>query len=167
MRAYPIDPDYAVTENGDVFRVRGGRSSPGRPFKLSKYLQKRGYLAVYCAGKQRTIHRIVAQTYLLNPENLPYVAHKNGNRIDNRLDNLYWATPQQNSDDCTAHGTRLVGAQTPQAILSEVDVTAIKALLATKRPRARPYHRDLAAKYGVTRECISRIAQGRNWRHAT
>ncbi len=43
-------------------------------------------------GKTLTVHRLIAKTYLPNPDNLPEVNHKDGNKRNNRLDNLEWKT---------------------------------------------------------------------------
>ncbi len=43
------------------------------------------------------VHRLVAMVYLDNPSNLPSVNHKNGNKSDNRVENLEWVSAKQNS----------------------------------------------------------------------
>ena len=71
--------------------------------KLLKFNEKKnGYLTVdLCIGnnhKTMSIHRLVALTFIPNPENKPYVNHKNANKKDNRIDNLEWVTAIENSN---------------------------------------------------------------------
>lgn len=71
----------------------------GRILKLS---QKRdGYIHVMLSTPAKTVttsvHRLVAFAHLPNPDNLPQVNHKNGNKTDNRIENLEWVTRSDNS----------------------------------------------------------------------
>ena len=72
---------------------------PGRILKSE--LDKYGYPVVTLSkdNKQRTykVHRLVAMTYVDNPNNLPQIDHINSRRYDNRPENLRWCTTQQNT----------------------------------------------------------------------
>ena len=62
----------------------------------------RGYLHVMINGKLYKVHRLVAETFIPNPENLPEVDHINRNREDNRVSpackcNLRWCSHSENS----------------------------------------------------------------------
>ena len=61
---------------------------------ITNYL--RVHLHVEGKGKQILVHRLVAIAFIPNPDNLPEVNHKNGNKHDNRVDNLEWVTKSQN-----------------------------------------------------------------------
>ena len=84
---------YAVTSCGKVWS-----------YKRKKFLKPRdnghGYLYVcLCKDGQRKwcrVHRLVAQTYLPNPENLPQVNHKDENKSNNCLQNLEWCDAKYN-----------------------------------------------------------------------
>lgn len=70
------------------------RMIDGRIFKPAKHRQ--GYLWIRVRGKQRLVHRIVAEAFILNPNNKPVVNHKNNIKNDNRVDNLEWTTQSEN-----------------------------------------------------------------------
>lgn len=48
--------------------------------------------------KERSIHRIVAETFIPNPNNCPEVNHKNGDKYDNCVNNLEWVTSKENKE---------------------------------------------------------------------
>lgn len=56
------------------------------------------YVNLYKNGKRQTVknHRLVALHFIPNLENKPEVNHKDGNKLNNRVDNLEWATSQEN-----------------------------------------------------------------------
>ena len=50
--------------------------------------------------KMCLVHRLIAQTFIPNPKNLPQINHKDGNKRNNNIDNLEWVTDKENK----AHG---------------------------------------------------------------
>ena len=69
--------------------LNGKDGDPRRYFQVG--LQKNG------KKKTKQIHRLLAETFLMNPKNLPWVDHKNQNTQDNRLENIRWTTPRDNN----------------------------------------------------------------------
>jgi hypothetical protein len=95
---------YKVSDCGTVKRMNYHRIGKERVLKGMK--DKKGYLQVglWKNGVQKrfTIHRLVAQAFLPNPNNLPQVNHKDEVKTNNHLENLEWCTPKYNSN----YGTR-------------------------------------------------------------
>ena len=82
----------------------GTRISSGRVMKLQPF--KSGYMGV-CLSKGnkqalKTVHRLVAEAFIENPDNLPQVNHKDENKANNSVDNLEWVTAIENNN----YGTR-------------------------------------------------------------
>ena len=86
---------YSVNEQGQV------RNDTTGNFLKGSILHSYRYIALRWKGKQKnkSVHRLVAETFLPNPDNLPYVHHKDGNRLNNCVDNLAWVTEQENRQE--------------------------------------------------------------------
>lgn len=86
--------DYGITQDGNVFS-----------YKRKKFIRKRkdhyGYLRVklYKNGKcfYKLIHKLVAEAYIPNPNNLETVDHIDFNKENNNVSNLRWMTNKENS----------------------------------------------------------------------
>ena len=59
----------------------------------------RGYRIVEIDDKKYRVHRLIAEAFIPNPENKPYVDHINRNKADNRVVNLRWVTPKENNEN--------------------------------------------------------------------
>ena len=93
----PIHPEYySVSDDGKVRNDKTGK-------ELKPNTDKDGYLYyVLCyRGDRRTVkaHRLVAETWIPNPDNKPAVDHINGDRTDNSADNLRWVTNKENTNN--------------------------------------------------------------------
>jgi len=103
MKTIPEHPSYKITKDGKVWSYSSLRF-------LKPTLNKDGYGTVQlCTNRKqyrRYVHRLMAQTYLPNPENKRCVDHINRIRNDNRLSNLRWATHRENNTNIVlGHGT--------------------------------------------------------------
>lgn len=95
---------YSVLSDGRIFsNIREDRF--GRKFGgmfLSTKLDRYGYPVVSMIKEKRkkvtrTVHRLVALTFIDNPDNHPTVNHKDGNKENNSIDNLEWVSWKQNT----------------------------------------------------------------------
>ncbi len=102
---------YQVSNTGRVKRLVGKNCRKERI--LSAGYNTYGYLKVdlYTGNraKSKTIHRIMAETFIPNPNNLPCVCHYNDIRDDNRIENLWWGSIEDNNKDRDVKGRTCKG----------------------------------------------------------
>lgn len=80
---------YKVSNFG---RIRNNKGQ----ITLGSIDKNNGYKYIYVSRKKYLLHRIVAQTFISNPENKEQVNHKDGNKLNSNLNNLEWNTCQEN-----------------------------------------------------------------------
>ena len=86
-----------ITKEGDVYSTKYGKLK-----KRKQQIDHRGYKAICLCNdgkpKRYNVHRLVAETYLPNPDNLPQVNHIDEDKTNNNVDNLEWSTSQYNNE---------------------------------------------------------------------
>ena len=75
-----------------------------RPVKL--YYNNKGYLCCSLLNKTKLVHRLIALTWMPNPDNKPQVNHIDGNKTNNKVENLEWVTGLENIQHATMTGLR-------------------------------------------------------------
>ena len=157
------DENYLVNRNGDILRRDTHR-------KLTHYVDSKGYARVCLSKKTSTkVHRLVIEAFVPNFEGKPQVNHKNGNKLDNRADNLEWATNQENQKHAIELGLwdgiskkiseRQKGSSNTMSKLTEEQVIEIF--------KSSKTNSELAKDYQVSYETIRGIKVGRRWQHLT
>lgn len=113
----------------------------------------------------KKVHRLVAETFIPNPDNKPQVNHIDGNKTNNRVENLEWVTRSENQKHRYTHlgqiGTwcgrkhskeSIEKMKAKKCILNQSQVFEVIELL-----KSGIKHLDIAEKFGVSRSVITKI----------
>jgi hypothetical protein len=102
-------PNYAVSNYGDVLNIRTQKYLKPHTINMG-YLTVALYNARITKSKRVLVHRLVAQCFLDNPDNLPQVDHIDRERKSNRVANLRWVTNGENQLNRTKRDVNNSGA---------------------------------------------------------
>lgn len=154
-------------EDGSIYRSRatqdGGviASAPHKKVKVQVHKKTgRVYFNLTYMGFKKSVlvNRVIALRFLPNPEGLPVVNHKDGDKEHNAKDNLEWSTNSDNEKH--AHRTGLKsgrGGANSNAKLTSGDVEFIR--------RSTDDPATLARRFGVSRSTITNVLSGKTWTH--
>tara|TARA_R110000744_G_C19175729_1_gene542153 strand:+ start:181 stop:717 length:537 start_codon:yes stop_codon:yes gene_type:complete len=171
-RKVSISDNYEVSNLGRVKRLEksieyhNGRGFckkilPEKILKPCKGLG--GYIIYSIDSKSFRGHTLVAQVFLKRESHMTQVNHKNGIKDDNRVCNLEWCTPSENSQH--AHDTGLskvpAGELNHSSKLTKTEVLQIKILI----QEGGMLQKDIAIMYNVKDTTISDIKHGKRWNH--
>lgn len=148
---------FVVSNYGEVLSKRTNRI-----LQLVKI--KRGYL-IFCTrlygrsskAQSFRVHRLVAKTFLPNPENKPEVNHKDGDKTNNRVDNLEWVTSKENSLHAVSNGLHV----SHNKGVCVLDKTRREEVISRYTPRCKTNGaRALSREFGVSHVTILRVLRG-------
>ena len=108
--------------------------------------------------KRIGVHRIVAMSFIDNPLNKKMVNHIDGNKLNNCLSNLEWATSQENHTHAQLKGLKAKGESHGMSKLTKENVKIINSLLMDGVPQ-----RQIAVKFNVCQATIKDINLKRTW----
>lgn len=112
--------------------------------------------------KMVLLHRVIAEAFIPNPENLPEVNHKDGNKRNNHIENLEWCSHMENMTHAHSNGlivNVLRGTKNVHSKFSVVQVQVIKEAIALGFVGFQ-----IARYFKVNRTSIYRIKSGQHWR---
>lgn len=152
---------YEISSDGQMRSVarigHDGRRLSGRLLKLGT---RNGYKVAWPRLEGRTIcvsiHRLVAEAFIPNPEGKPDVNHKDGDRANNSISNLEWVTKSENMAHAWRIGlcssrNRARGERHYRAKATEEQVRLIRA--------------GSRESFGLSKSALQHIRKGRTWAH--
>ena len=149
---------YQVSNQGRVrsmWRTNQYKSHIGIPKILKPSEHRQGYLFVYLTnGRKRTkhyVHRLVAEAFIPNPDNLPQVNHKSEVKTENFVENLEWCDGKYNSN----YGTRV------QRWKPQVEKPIIQTTIDGKFVRRFMSAKEAERECGYNSGYISSVCHGR------
>lgn len=159
-RMCPSWPEYEVSDEGLVRRVvpRKGHFGVRKSYRTAGgYL----YLVMRGGGERQAVavHRLVAEAFLgPPPPGRPHVAHRNGDKTDNRVSNLRWSSRSENESDKVGHGVSNRGTRHYMSRLTEHDVLEMRRAASAGMGSV-----SLAEQFGVSRQAVTSAVRGRSW----
>lgn len=154
-----LKDEYTIDTLGVVFNVTKGYALKG-----TSITSNNRYVKIHL-DKFYPLHRLIAEHFIPNPDKLPQVNHKDGNRRNNCADNLEWCSSRDNVKHAYANKLKTnSGATNPFSKLTEYDVIRIWSLRNTKMT-ARQIRDNL--KLSVSIDAVKLVRQGKNWSHLT
>jgi len=119
-----------------------------------------GYRKVIIKDKKLAVHRLVLLAFVGPPPLEKVCAHNDGNRLNNYLSNLRWATAKENQADAKKHGTWTHGENSGTAMVTEATAIEIYRLYTNGYRQSH-----IARKLDVTYNIVHKIVSGSSWRH--
>jgi hypothetical protein len=146
--------DYEITKEGKVYSLKHNKRN-----EIFGYIDKYGYrrVIIYENGKRKKhlVHRLVVEKYISNPNQLPQVNHKDGNKLNNNVENLEWVTAKENIQHAIKLGLRTAGNEK----ITEKQVKEIRKLFEIKSMK------EIAEMYNVSLSCIKHIHAKHTWKN--
>lgn len=159
MKYYTIPclPDFEISRSGII------RNKKNLKIK-SQYVGSTGYYMVSVSKNNKTkpyrVHRLKAITFIPNPDNLPEVNHDDGNKLNNRISNLYWTNHLGNMQH--AFKTGLVNNTGENNGMCKISAKTAKQI---KDRLPKESQQRIADSLGISRSLVQGISNGRLWKH--
>jgi hypothetical protein len=166
LREYP---GYCVTDEGQIISLKSGRWK-----ELKTSFSNYGYVIVsfsqYGKNQHKRVHRLVMEAFH-GPSELE-VNHKNGDKTDNRLENLEYCTHSQNIQHAWDMGLKVTTQSQREAVSiasqgernhgSKLTDQQVIDLLALKGAMLQ---KEAAQMFGISQAQVHRIWVGKKWKH--
>jgi Mor family transcriptional regulator len=149
-----FEGSYEVSNLGRVKTLidrkvdKRGRVYSKKPKIMKQSFTSTGYLMVNLNKKPFKVHRLVAQAFIPNYNNYPFINHKDNNPLNNRVENLEWCTPQYNLVYSIENGHHLY----KRDYIDKDDVVLLYNNNITVSDIAKKYNVSKIVIYGILRK---------------
>lgn len=153
---------YMISNFGRIKRLAGYRCKSERLMECN--IRKDKYIIVHLSknGKQKIfyVHQLVLETFIGPRPNGMVCRHLDGNRTNNKLENLRWGTYDENEQDKARHGTLRKGININTAKLKNKDILEIIELSDNGMS-----DQEISKKYFISRRNVNDIKNRKTWKH--
>lgn len=152
MQNYKIHGNYVVYNDGTIYSLQSKRF-------MNTIVTTSGYLCVKMNNKLVSIHRLVGELFIPNPNNKKEINHIDGNKHNNKVENLEWVTPKENiHHKIHSLDKEHRGSKNGMAKLTLEQVDKIKVLY-----KAGYTQKRLGEMFGITQGKISKVVNGKSY----
>ena len=156
---------YEVSDHGRVRSFHNfGHELKREPKMMNPTKERYGYLQLtLCKNavhEQIKVHQIVARAFMPQEQSGMQIDHINGDKTDNRLVNLEWVTPKENTIRSVATGLKPAGERHVMHKLTQAEVNKIRRLYKT----GDYSHRKLGKMFGISHCVAGKIIRNEMWR---
>lgn len=156
---------YCINSIGNVWTVLVDKNTVGNKWSQIRVTCEDRYPALWLISDnrksvKRCIHHLMLMIFVGPRPNGMLALHKDDNPKNNNIDNLRWGTRRDNWLDCRNNGLAPVGEKAKNSVLTDKQVKMIRDLLLDKFSV-----RHIAMIFNTSQGAISRISNGKGWKH--
>lgn len=151
-----FEKNYYVTKKGEIFSIFGETKR-----RLKTQISDKGYERIKIRKKMYQIHRLVAKHFISNEINLPQVNHKDGNKLNNNVENLEWCNNSSNQKHAWKNGLQPRLREVKNRVLTLEQAEEIRK----RYDEEKTSQRKLAKEYGVSKTTIADLLKGKYYNH--
>lgn len=165
----PVGWGNAINREGRVISLPRRINSPRGTRWIGASVRKTsisnsGYLQIAFNDNRKTVnkyvHRLVAETFIPNPDNLGEVNHKDGDKLNPSADNLEWCSREEN----VKHSKVFLGFSNAGEGNGQSKITAVEVESIWKMRLEGMGHKDISNKFNVSKGHVGKILRGEKWK---